>query len=621
MCGIYGAVAPGSRSGRAPGPPIVLERMGQALHHRGPDGHSLLFDAASGFGTERLRIVDLDPRADQPFVSPDGRLRLACNGEIYNAPELRRRYRDYPFVSRSDVETLLPLYLDRGVPGLAELDGMFGLALWDGVAERLILGRDRAGEKPLFYVRLGQEVWFASEVQALLGVPRLSRELDEVALAQFLALGYVLEPRTLFTAIRRVEAGTFLCFGTDGREQVVRYWDPSKLAAAGSPEPVADAVPHLRSLLETAVGKQVQADVPIGVFTSGGLDSSILAALTARTLGADRVHTYSARFTAASYDESAWSARVAARLGTRHVEVDCGEPALREAWTAVTDQLAEPLADPAILPVYLLARAARREVKVILSGEGADELFGGYPTYLGHRLAPWLLRLPVPLRRVLSASLDRLPASGRKVTIEYLLKRFLAEIDRPWAERHLCWFGTGLVRDRAGWERAGLDALLAAAGPDPAGALLLDYQTYLRDGLLVKVDRATMLQSVEARAPYLDRDVTAFALALPIEEKIRGLTGKRVLKRAARAWLPRAVVERRKRGLSVPVAGWINHGLGPEVDRLLAPERLRRQELLDAGSIGRLLAEHRAGRANHARPLWAALVLERWLERWLPERA
>jgi len=596
--------------------------MGQALHHRGPDGHSLLLDAESGFGTERLRIVDLDPRADQPFVSPNGRLRLACNGEIYNAPELRRRYRDYPFVSRSDVETILPLYLDRGLPGLADLDGMFGLALWDGVAEQLILARDRAGEKPLFYVRLGREVWFASEVQALLGVPRLSRELDEVALAQFLALGYVLEPRTLFSAIRRVEAGTFLCFGVDGREQAVRYWDPAKIAA-GSPDagPVADAVPRLRSLLETAVGKQVQADVPIGVFTSGGLDSSILAALTARTLGADRVHTYSARFTAASYDESAWSARVAARLGTRHVEVDCGEPALHEAWTAVTDQLAEPLADPAILPVYLLARAARREVKVILSGEGADELFGGYPTYLGHRLAPWLLRLPVPLRRLLSTGLHRLPASGRKVTIEYLLKRFLAEIDRPWAERHLCWFGTGLVRDREGWERAGLDALLAAAGPDPAGALLLDYRTYLRDGLLVKVDRATMLQSVEARAPYLDRDVTAFALALPIEEKIRGLTGKRVLKRAARAWLPRAVVERRKRGLSVPVAGWINNGLGPEVDRLLAPERLRRQEILDAGRIGQLLAEHRAGRANHARPLWAALVLERWLERWLPERA
>jgi asparagine synthase (glutamine-hydrolysing) len=616
MCGIYGTASPGGRVLPGAG---TLEEMGVALHHRGPDGHSLLLAGPAGLGTERLRIVDLDPRADQPFVSPDRRLWLACNGEIYNAPALRRRYWDYPFVSRSDVETILPLYLDRGLPGLAELDGMFGLALWDAVAERLILARDRAGEKPLFYVRLGREIWFASEVQALLGVPGLPRELDEAALAQFLTLGYVLEPRTLFSPIRRVEAGTFLCCGTDGREQAIRYWDPAAIATRGA-DRQEPPVPRLRSLLEAAVAKQVMADVPVGVFTSGGLDSSILAALAARTLGGDRVHTFAARFTAASYDESPWAARVARRLGTRHVDVPCDEPALREAWEAVTGALAEPLADPALLPVYLLARAARQEVKVVLSGEGADELFGGYPTYLGHRLAPRFLALPRPFRRGLAAALARLPASGRKVTIEYLMKRFLAEAERPWAERHLRWFGTGLTSDRETWCRAGLDDLVAQAGDDPAGALLLDYRTYLRDDLLPKVDRATMLNSVEARAPYLDREVTAFALALPIEEKIHGLSGKRVLKRAARAWLPRAVVERRKRGLSVPVAGWINGGLQGEVDRLLEPRRLRRQGILDPAQVGRFLAEHRAGRANHARPLWAALVLERWLERWLPER-
>jgi asparagine synthase (glutamine-hydrolysing) len=574
---------------------------------------------------ERLRIIDLDPRADQPFTSPDGRLWLACNGEIYNAPELRRRYRDYPFVSHSDVETLLPLYRDRGLAGLEEIDGMFGLALWDGFERRLILARDRAGEKPLFYARRGETVWFASEVQALLGVPGLSRDLDEVALAQFLALGYVLEPRTLFSTIHRVEAGTFLSFSADGGEERRRYWDPVGIAgSANGPETVeesASPASQLRSLLETAVAKQVVADVPVGVFTSGGLDSSILAALAARSLGADRVHTYSARFTARSYDESAWATEIARRLGTRHVEVPCDEPDLLAAWTAVTDGLAEPLADPATLPVYLLARAARAEVRVVLSGEGADELFGGYPTYLGHRLAPWFSRLPGPLRHGLKAGLARLPASGRKMPLEYLLKRFLAEAESPWAERHLRWFGTGLAAGREDWRRAGLDVLLAEAGDDPAAALLLDYRTYLRDGLLVKVDRATMLNSVVARAPYLDRDVSAFALALPVSEKIRGLGGKRVLKRAALAWLPKAVVYRRKRGLSVPVAGWINGGLRPEVDRLLAPERLKRQGLLDAVRIGSLLAEHRAGRANHARPLWAALILGRFLERWMPERA
>jgi asparagine synthase (glutamine-hydrolysing) len=625
VCGIYGVLA----SGRVENLAGRLEEMGCALGHRGPDGHAIQMEEGTqlsvGLGTERLRIVDLDPRADQPFTSPDGRLRLACNGEIYNAPELRRRYRDYPFVSRSDVETLLPLYRDRGLAGLAEIDGMFGLALWDRGERRLILARDRAGEKPLFYARLGQAVWFASEVQALLEVPGLSRELDEVALAQFLALGYVLEPRTLFAAVRRVEAGTFLSFSADGSLERHRYWDPVKIASgAGEPGERPEPIPRLRTLLEAAVAKQVVADVPVGVFTSGGLDSSILAALAARNLGADRVHTYSARFTARSYDESAWATEVARRLGTRHVEVSCDEPDLREAWTAVTEGLAEPLADPAVLPVYLLARAARADVKVVLSGEGADELFGGYPTYLGHRLSPWFLALPAPLRRGLRAVLARLPASGRKVTLEYLLKRFLAEAERPWAERHLRWFGTGLGGDPSDWGRAGLDALVALvaeAGDDPAAALLLDYRTYLRDGLLVKVDRATMLNSVEARAPYLDRDVSTFALALPIEEKIRGLTGKRVLKRAALSWLPPAVLHRRKRGLSVPVAGWINGGLRPEVDRLLAPERLKRQGLLDAADVGRLLAAHRAGQANHARPLWAALILGRFLERWMPERA
>jgi asparagine synthase (glutamine-hydrolysing) len=622
MCGIYGVFSESSTGDPAGGLAGHLEAMGCALYHRGPDGHALRVEAGVGLGVERLRIVDLDPRADQPFASPDGRLWLACNGEIYNAPELRRRYRDYPFVSHSDVETLLPLYRDRGLAGLTEIDGMFGLALWDGFERRLILARDRAGEKPLFYARRGETVWFASEVQALLGVPGLPRDLDETALAQFLALGYVLEPRTLFTAIRRVEAGTFLSFTADGGEECRRYWDPIGIANGPRPvEALESPVLHLRSLLETAVSKQVVADVPVGVFTSGGLDSSILAALAARSLGADRVHTYSARFTARSYDESAWATRVARRLGTRHVEVPCDEPDLLAAWTAVTEGVAEPLADPALLPVYLLARTARSDVKVVLSGEGADELFGGYPTYLGHRLAPWFLALPGPLRRGLQAGLARLPASGRKVTLEYLLKRFLAEAESPWAERHLRWFGTGLAADPADWRRAGLDTLLAESGDDPAAALLLDYRTYLRDGLLVKVDRATMLSSVEARAPYLDRDVSAFALALPVREKIRGLEVKRLLKQAALAWLPGAVVNRRKRGLSVPVAGWINGGLRPEVDRLLDPERLKRQGCVDAARVASLLAEHRAGRANHARPLWAALILGRFLERWMPERA
>jgi asparagine synthase (glutamine-hydrolysing) len=278
----------------------------------------------------------------------------------------------------------------------------------------------------------------------------------------------------------------------------------------------------------------------------------------------------------------------------------------------VTTRFAEPLADPAILPTFLLARAAREHVKVVLSGEGADELFGGYPTYVGHKIAPRYEALPGALRGALKRAAFALPTSGKKVTVEYLLKRFVSDAERPWKERHLRWFGTGLTSfdgpPELGDKYASMDPL--------AGAMLLDYRTYLRDNLLVKVDRATMLSSVEARAPFLDRDVTAFALSLPPELRVRRFTTKWVLKKAAEKWLPHDVIYRRKRGLSVPVASWINRGLRSEADRLLSPHLLRQQGLVNPVQIAAMLAEHRSGTANHAKPLWAVMMLGYWLENW-----
>jgi asparagine synthase (glutamine-hydrolysing) len=272
--------------------------------------------------------------------------------------------------------------------------------------------------------------------------------------------------------------------------------------------------------------------------------------------------------------------------------------------------VAEPLADPAILPTFLLARTAREHVKVILSGEGADELFGGYPTYLGHKIAPKYDALPNFVRAGVRKLAYALPSSGKKVTLEYLLKRFVSDAERPWNERHLRWFGTGLTERMPD---------LDAPGDPLTGAMLLDYRSYLRDNLLVKVDRATMLSSVEARAPYLDRDVTAFALSLPADLRVHGLTTKWVLKKAAEKWVPHDVIYRRKRGLSVPIAGWINGGLRAEVDRLLDPVRLRKRALVDQPRVTALLAEHRSGHANHAKALWTVVMLEYWLERWVGE--
>jgi asparagine synthase (glutamine-hydrolysing) len=349
------------------------------------------------------------------------------------------------------------------------------------------------------------------------------------------------------------------------------------------------------------------------------VDSSLLAALAAEARVPHELYTYSVGFTAADFDESDHAEALAKRLGSRHLTLRVAEHDLREALDLVSERVAEPIADPAILPTCLLARAARERVGVILSGEGADELFGGYPTYLGHRAAPLYAALPPGARRALRGAANALPSSAGRVPLEFLLKRFAADAERDTLERHVAWFGTGL--DPGAWPEGehGASWLPVVRGdPDPLRqAMLFDYLTYLRDQLLPKVDRATMLFSLEARSPYLDRDLTTFALGLPTSLKLRGITTKWLLKRVARRWLPRRITHRRKRGLSVPIATWINGELRTEVDRLLDGERLRAQGVLRGERVGQLLSEHRAGRANHARALWPLVVYQRWRERWL----
>ncbi len=617
MCGIYGMVSLGDRE---LGNPEALERMGQLLRHRGPDGHGTVHVSRAAFGAERLRVIDPTPAGDQPFTDPTSRVWLVLNGAIYNAPELRRRYSDYPFRSRSDAETILPLYLERGSAGVADLDGMFALAIYDARTRELMLARDRAGEKPLFFSRRGDEIWFASEVQALLAGPVRIRALDAAAVHDFLTLGYVAEPRTLISQIRKVEAGTAVSFTRRGCHSL-RYWDPD--ATARSRVSTHDAAQRLEQLLARAVTKQLTADVPIGIFTSGGVDSSLLAALAVQAVGAERVRTFSVGFAQRRFDESSHARRLATHLRTRHVSLQIDFATLSEALVAVVDRVAEPVADPAILPTYLLARVAREHVTVVLCGEGADELFGGYPTYLGHRAARWYRRLPAPLRTLTQRLTTALPGSQqRKVSLQYLLKRFTASAQQPLPVRHMEWFGTGLGRHllRDNHWLAGQEARnFPDAGDAVDRATLFDYRTYLRDNLLPKVDRATMLSSLEARAPYLDGEVTRFALALDSSLKVRGTTTKWLLKQVARRWLPRTIVHRRKRGLSVPIAQWLNGDLRSEVDRLLSPERIERRGLLRPGTVSQLLTEHRSGHADHGRALWTLLMLEYWIERWVSE--
>lgn len=603
MCGIFGVV---SLAGRPLRHPERLAGMAASLSHRGPDGEKIVGHDRARLGARRLAIMDLTT-GDQPFQSPDGAIWMVCNGEIYNAPALRREATGwgYPFRSTGDIETIVPHYERSGAGAVSRLDGMFGLAIWDDRRRKLILARDRAGEKPIFWCVVEDELRFASEVQALLVFPDQPRRLDRAAAGLYAALGYVPAPHSMITGISKLPPGALL-EASEAGVSVGRYWSAAD-AARGADR--LESPGQLRDALVAAVRRELMSDVPIGVFTSGGLDSSFLAAAVARAMPDQRIHTYAARFVARGYDESDFAQAVTRDIRSVHHAVLADESSLLRAFDVVTSRLAEPVGDPAILPTYLLAEAARADVKVVLSGEGADELFGGYPTHLGHRAAGLFGSLPVPVRRAVAGLINRWPTSAGKVTIEFLLKQFVAAAERPTLERHLAWFGAlgptpeaiaacaDLLRDFP--EAAELDRVL-----------WLDFLTYLPDNLLVKVDRGTMLASIEARAPFLDRQVLELVLPVPASRKVRGWRTKAILKEAAVGLVPGYVIHRRKRGLSVPVAAWLTGALAERAGRHFTAPRLGGER------VPVLWAEHRAGRANHARKLWPILMAELWADRW-----
>src|SRR5438309_2044540 len=602
MCWIYGAVS-------LTGAPLRhrdrVAAMAAALAHRGPDGERVVGHERASLGARRLAIMDLTT-GDQPFQSPDGSVWMVCNGEIYNAPALRREYAaaGYPFRSTGDIETIVPLYERFGPEGVGRLEGMFGLAIWDDRRRVLVLARDRAGEKPLFWTRIDGELRFASEIQALLAYPDQARRLNPGAAALYAALGYVPTPHTMLAGIHQLAPAHLLVASAAG-VTIHPYWDAAAVAARPSR---LESPTQLRGALCAAVERELMSDVPVGVFTSGGLDSSLLAAAAARVLAGEKIHTYSVRFVEPGYDESPYALAVTRHIRTTHHVVTADDAALERAFEVVTRSLAEPVGDPAILPTYLLAEAAREHVKVVLSGEGADELFGGYPTYLGHKAAGLYRRIPG--RAALAWIVNQLPTSTGKVTFEFLLKELVAAAQLPPLERHLTWFGAlGPDAPTVAWASGLLHRF--PDGPSLNRLVWLDFLSYLPDNLLAKVDRGTMLASIEARAPYLDREVMELALPLDSTLKVRGFTSKAILKEAARGLVPGAVIRRRKRGLSVPVARWLNTGLAALAERHLTAPRL-----FPGAPTARLLAEHRSGRRNHARKLWPLLMAELWAERW-----
>jgi asparagine synthase (glutamine-hydrolysing) len=610
MCGICGIA-----SARGAVDPETLARMSATLVHRGPDSDGTFVAEGVGLAARRLSIIDL-AAGDQPIANEDGTVVVVQNGEIYNYAELTHQLRraGHTFRTHCDTEVIAHAYEEWDVGFAERLRGMFAIAIWDERRRRLVLARDRYGIKPLYYRPAGDELSFASELRAL---PR--GEIDLNALECLLAFNSIPAPYSIFRDVRKLPQGHLLVW-TDGEETLERYARPAPVPAAEvRAEEEAELVEELRARLRDSVRAHLVSDVPVGVLLSGGVDSCTLAALAAEE-ATYPLRTFSIGFTERSFDELADARRVAERYGTVHRELVL-EPDAALLLPALADAFDEPFADSSALPTYLVSRLAREDVKVALSGEGGDELFGGYYTYAADLLAQrvgWVAPALKPLA-------EHLPTSTAKASFDYRLKRFVRAAHLPPLERHHGWkeIFTADARAELRGTRSGFDPVdvLRTRFDETEGAELIarlqdvDLGTYLVDDLLVKTDRASMAHSLEARVPFLDSLVTGFALALPTRHKVRGLRKKVLLRKAVEPLLPREVVHGRKRGFSIPAAAWLRGELEPFARDTLSADTLRRQGFFRHEPVQRLLDEHVSGRQDWSRQLWCLLAFTLWHER------
>ena len=644
MCGITGAVwmTPDAAVDES-----TLDAMTAELQHRGPDEHSTWIDPdhrdssgrsmGIGLGFRRLSIIDLagahQPLADErarhtdPLVARQS-VRCVFNGEIYNFASLRRRLEGtgHHFATEGDGEPIVHLYEDVGTDVFEHLAGMFAIAIWDPGRHQLVLGRDRIGQKPLYYWATPQRLVFASELKSFAKLPDWRGEIDPASIDEFLTYQYVPHPGTIYREVRKVPPGHFIIY-RDGQVTVRRYWnfDPS-VQREIAPEQAAG---RARELLEDAVRLRLQSDVPLGTFLSGGIDSSIITALAAKQ-SSEKIRTFSIGFREADYDETEYAAEVARHLGTEHRRYEVTPDAI-QMLDSLVHHYDEPFGDSSAIPTTYLCEQTRREVTVALSGDGGDELFAGYDRYRALHLSQRLQRI-FPVDRLPGLGwLQKLPDSGRRRSVTRRAKRFVEALGQPLCRRYLNWLQIfpetlrgELYRDDFVQRLPGQDpvAFLESAwarseGRDPVTrASMADVLTYLPCDLCTKVDIASMSHSLEVRQPMLDHRVVEFAAALPVVLKFRGGRGKLLLESAFGDLIPKSIFHRPKMGFGVPIATWFRQSLGELFEADVLGDDARTQAFFRREVVQSLLEDHRTGKQNHAYRLWNLLILERWLRRW-----
>ena len=622
MCGIVGIVE--QDPGRSV-TPQDLERMVRMLHHRGPDEEGSITLPGVALGMRRLAIVDL-ATGQQPILNESGDIKVVANGEIYNFRELQRELEGHghQFRSRhSDIEVLVHAYEQWGESFLERLRGMFALALWDGRSRTLIAARDRAGEKPLYWTQTPRGLLLASEVKALLVRPDVSRELDPIALDQFLTYEYVLAPRTMLQGVHKLPPAHFLRY-RGGQATVHRYWDAADVPLQEWKD--EDAAEALGAALKKAVDRQLMADVPLGAFLSGGIDSSSIVALMSQA-SSQPVNSFSIGFADGTYNELPYAREVAALFKTNHRE-RTASPNLSDMFERLVVHLDEPFADVSLFPTFSVSELAREHVKVVLSGDGGDELFGGYDAYQAQALAAKLGWMGDALMPALAGVASALPPTEKKKGLVNKVKRFSAGAATAPADLgHYRWMIYLNARDKARLYQSGLRDALGATdvyapvrdalrrfGQDDVlnRQLYADLTLYLADDILVKVDRMSMATSLETRAPFLDGDLMELAFSMPGHLKIRNGERKWILKQAMRDVLPESILNRRKEGFSIPMKNWLRRELQPLMRDLLSPDRVAKRGLFDSKVVTELMDAHTAGRENHAHTLFPLMVFERW---------
>jgi asparagine synthase (glutamine-hydrolysing) len=608
----------------------VLHSMCERMKHRGPDSEGLWFDESIALGMRRLSIIDLHT-GEQPVYSEDKSIVVVMNGELYNFREIRSdlENRGHRFATQTDTEILPHLYEEYGEAMLEHINGMFAFALWDKSKKKLLIARDRFGEKPLYYGVFDDRLIFASEPKVLLENPSVKAEINTDALRQYLSFDYVPAPASIYKNIYKLPAAHFLIL-ENGEIKTRRYWNLT-FHKNGSTPTIEKAAEQLRELLADAVRMRLVSDVPLGVLLSGGVDSSTVAAFAAQ-FSTEKVKTFSIGFEEDSFDESRYAREVAAHLGTEHYEDKLSVESAANLIGEIGTWLDEPMSDGSLLPTFLLSRFVRKHVTVALGGDGGDEIFAGYPMYFGHKMARIYDSIPHILRTgLIEPIVNRLPVSNKNLSFDYRAKRFVAASKYDTVTRHHSWFGsfsidqqndllTGDVLARTSNDiyKGAKDLLEITDAENVIERMqFLDMNFYMAEDILTKVDRASMAVSLEVRAPFLDPRVAQFAAGLPLEYKLKGSRGKYILKQAVEPLLPKTVLQRPKKGFGIPIAEWLKGRLNPLMRELLAPDRLKNQGLFNEKFVQKLIREHETNAASHHKQLWTLLVFQMWFDNFL----